>query len=265
MKNPFHKLKNHFSTPDREQSFLEHLEDFRRMLIRCIVSLTLVTAACIPLAKPMLYWLQEPLLRVAKQQNYTFELITTSPVEGFMQIVKVIFAAGVLLSLPIMLYFIAQFILPGLMPREKKMLVYGGLAGALLFIGGVALGYFISLPVAISIMFYFNDYLGTVANWKMDAYLGFVMQLLIGFGLAFELPLLLLFLGFLGIVSVEQLTTYRRHVIVGILILAMILTPPDVITQLQMTIPLYILYELCIVILRCTHRRDQQLNKGLEE
>ncbi|MBM4152871.1 MAG: preprotein translocase subunit TatC, partial [Kiritimatiellaceae bacterium] len=249
MKNPFHKLKNHFSTPDREQSFLEHLEDFRRMLIRCIVSLTLVTAACIPLAKPMLYWLQEPLLRVAKQQNYTFELITTSPVEGFMQIVKVIFAAGVLLSLPIMLYFIAQFILPGLMPREKKMLVYGGLAGALLFIGGgalgyfiaqfilpglmprekkmlvygglagallfiggVALGYFISLPVAISIMFYFNDYLGTVANWKMDAYLGFVMQLLIGFGLAFELPLLLLFLGFLGIVSVEQLTTYRRHV-----------------------------------------------------
>ncbi|MBM4152351.1 MAG: twin-arginine translocase subunit TatC, partial [Kiritimatiellaceae bacterium] len=96
-------------------------------------------------------------------------------------------------------------------------------------------------------------------------YLGFVMQLLIGFGLAFELPLLLLFLGFLGIVSVEQLTTYRRHVIVGILILAMILTPPDVITQLQMTIPLYILYELCIVILRCTHRRDQQLNKGLEE
>jgi sec-independent protein translocase protein TatC len=180
-------------------------------------------------------------------------------------VVKVVFATGVLLSLPFMIYFIAQFVMPGLKQREQKMLVYGGLAGSVLFAVGVAMCYIITLPVAVKIMFYFNNYLGTIANWKIDAYLGFVMHLLIGFGLAFELPLFLLILGRMGIVTVEQLCRHRRHVMIGILILAMVLTPPDVITQLQMAIPLYLLYELCILILRLTRRSAQKKMKGTEE
>jgi sec-independent protein translocase protein TatC len=142
------------------------------------------------------------------------------------------------------------------------MLLYGGLAGAVLFILGVATCYFISLPVAVGILFYFNDLLGTAAYWKMDAYLGFVMQLLIGFGLAFELPLILLMLGYTGIVSVARLCKYRRHMIIVILIVAMVLTPPDVFSQLQMAIPLYLLYELCILILRLRERGRRKNKKG---
>jgi sec-independent protein translocase protein TatC len=265
MKNLLNKLKPRFVSRDKEMPFLEHLEEFRRMLIRCILTLAVATAACIPLAKPLLRWMQAPLLQVAAQNNYEFELITTSPVEGFLQIVKVVFATGVLMSLPLIIYFIARFVMPGLKPNEQKMMVYGGLAGAVLFAIGVAMCYWITLPVAVKIMFYFNSYLGTVANWKIDAYLGFVMQLLIGFGLAFELPLILLMLGRMGIVTVAQLCKYRRHVIVGILIIAMVLTPPDVITQLQMAIPLYLLYELCILILRITQRSARKEKKGTEE
>ncbi|MFA7257345.1 MAG: twin-arginine translocase subunit TatC [Kiritimatiellales bacterium] len=265
MKNLFNKLKPRFIERDKELPFLEHLEEFRTMLIRCILTLVVATVVCIPLAKPLLNWMQAPLLQVAAQNHYTFELITISPVEGFLQVVKVVFATGVLLSLPLMIYFIAQFVIPGLKPKEQKMLVYGGLAGAVLFAVGVAMCYMITLPVAVKVMFYFNDYLGTTANWKIDAYLGFVMHLLIGFGLAFELPLILLMLGRMGIVSVAQLCKYRRHVIVGILIIAMVLTPPDVITQLQMAIPLYLLYELCILILRLTQRGAQKAKKGTDE
>jgi len=263
MKNPFRKLKETLNSEDREQPFLEHLEDFRKMLFRCLIAVAVCTLVCIPIARPMLNWLQAPLLETAEARDASFELITTSPVEGFLQVVKVVFAAGVLISLPLLVFFIAQFVLPGLRPKERKMLMVGGFFGALLFAGGVALCYFISLPVAVNIMFYFNDYLGTVANWKIEKYLGFVMHLLIGFGLAFEMPLILILLGRMGLVTPRQLREYRRHVFIGILALAMLLTPPDVVTQLQMAIPLYLLYECCIGILRLFERRDKQ--RGTEE
>jgi sec-independent protein translocase protein TatC len=263
MKNLLKKLKPRFTDRDKEQSFLTHLEEFRTTLIHCMSTLAVTTIVCIPLAKPLLHWLQAPLLKVAAQNNYTFSLITTSPVEGFMQVVKVVFAAGVLLSLPFMIYFIARFIFPGLKPNEQKMMVYGGLAGAILFAAGVALCYTMTLPVAVKVMFYFNNYLGTSAYWKIDTYLGFVLQLLIGFGLIFELPLILLLLGHLGIISTTQMRKYRRHVIIGILFIAMMLTPgPDVISQLQMAIPLYILYEVCILILCLRKRRNGEKKKG---
>ena len=258
MKNPFRKLKEKLNSEDREQPFLEHLEAFRQMLFRCFITVTVCTLICIPIARPLLNWLQAPLLQTAAARDVPFELITTSPVEGFLQVVKVIFAAGLLISLPLLIFFIAQFVLPGLKPKERKVLLLGGVAGAILFCGGMALCYFISLPVAVNMMFFFNDYLGTVANWKIDKYLGFVMQLLIGFGLAFEMPLILILLGRMGLVSVKLLREYRRHVLVGILVLAMILTPPDVITQLQMAIPLYLLYECCIGILRLFERQESK-------
>lgn len=251
-----------FATRDQAQPLLEHLEEFRRLLIHCLGVLAIGIVVCIPLAKPLVRWLQAPLLRVAEKNQYTFELITTSPVEGFLQLMKVVLAGGVLVSLPFMVMFAARFIFPGLKPAEQKHLVQGGVAGAGLFILGVAFGYLLTLPVAVKVMFTFNNYLGTTANWKIDSYLGFTLQLLIGFGLAFELPLLLLLLGRLGIVSPAQLRQYRRHVIVGILVVAMVLTPPDVPSQLQMAIPLWLLYELCVLILSLRERGGRRPEEG---
>ena len=261
MKFVLNNWKSPFAAEDRAQSILAHLEDLRRMLVRCLLAAAVACVACIPLARPLLHWLQAPLRQVAAQNHYALELITTSPVEGFMQLVKIIFATGVLVSLPVMIAFIAGFVFPGLKPPERKHLVYGGLAGAGLFAAGAGFGYYLTLPVAVKFMFYFNNALGTTANWKIDAYLGFVLQLLIGFGLAFELPLILLVLGRMGLVTTRQMRQYRRHVVVGILVIAMLLTPPDVASQLEMAIPLYLLYELCILILSI---RDRSLSKPKE-
>jgi sec-independent protein translocase protein TatC len=266
MKNLFEKLKPRFAYRDKELSFLDHLEEFRTMLIRCLLTLAVATVVCIPLAKPLLNWLQAPLLQVAEKNHYTFELITTSPIEGVLQVMKIVFATGVLLSLPFIIYFVARFVFPGLKAREQKIMVYGGLAGAVLFAGGVTLCYTVTLPIAINIMFYFNNYLGATANWKIDTYLSFVMQLLVSFGLIFELPLILLLLGHLGVISTAQMRTYRRHVVIGILSIAMVLTPgPDVISQLQMAIPLYLLYELCILILLVRDRKSRKEKEGIEK
>jgi len=249
-KNPmWKKLKTKLSYSEKSQSFLDHLEALRSVLLRCVITVLVAMALCIPLARPLVRWLQAPLIETAEARGTAFELITTTPVEGFLQVVKVIFSAGLLLSLPLLLYFIALFVLPGLKPKEQKAIAIGGIFGTLLFAAGVAACYFITLPAAVNVMFYFNDYLGTVANWKIEKYLGFVLHLLIGFGLAFELPLVVIGLGRMGLLTPCQLRQYRRHVAVGILALAMLLTPPDIITQLQMAIPLYLLYECCIGIL----------------
>lgn len=243
------KLTSKFSYDDEDKPFLEHLEAFRTTLIQCVVTLIVCMLACWPLAEPLLHWLTQPLADAAASTGFEYQLITLSPVEAFMQLVKVIFVSGLILSAPFIIFFIGLFVLPGLKGKEKKVITTASIAGGILFVAGVTMGYTITMPVAIQLMLKFNNTLGTTANWGIDKYIGFVLQLLLGFGLAFELPVVLIVLGKMGIVTSRGLREYRRHVIVGLFVLAMLLTPPDPMTQLQMAIPLIILYECCIWIL----------------
>jgi sec-independent protein translocase protein TatC len=165
---------------------------------------------------------------------------------------------GLLFSSPFLLLFIGAFIFPGLTQREKKAVIHASGFAVALFALGVWFGYHFTLPAALKMMFGMHTWLGIRAEWTITSYVTFALQLLIGFGLVFELPTILLALGKLGVVSSRQLRSVRRHAIVAILIVAAALTPPDVFSQMLMTLPLFGLYELCIWLIWMDERKKKR-------
>lgn len=234
--------------------FLEHLEDLRHTLMRCLGVFTVGLFIALPLAPFMLGILQYPLYRVVEDPA---DLLISTEVTGALSVIlQIAFWGGLLFSAPFLLFFIGSFIFPGLRRRERVLIVRAGTLAVLLFIVGVGMGYFITLPVALELMFRLHDVIGTQMTPRITDYVAFTMHLLIAFGLAFEMPVIILVLGRFGILRHEQLRQKRRHVFVGLLILAMLLTPPDVITQLIMATPLFVLYEGCIWVLWSRERKD---------
>lgn len=236
--------------------FLEHLEDLRSALIRSFSAIAIGMCVAFPLAPQILGVLKRPLHRVTSDPDHMLQSMEVSG--AFVAAMRMSFWSGLLFSMPALVMFIGSFILPALKPGEKRLAKQAGLLGLVLFTGGVLLGYFYTLPFALSAMFLFNDWLGVVPLWTVSSYVVFSTQLLIAFGLAFEIPLVLLILGRLGIVSGAWLRDHRRHAVVVALIIACVLTPPDVVSQIMMTIPLMLMYEGCIWLVLAWDRRRAQ-------
>jgi sec-independent protein translocase protein TatC len=148
--------------------------------------------------------------------------------------------------------------MPGLTRRERVLARKSFGFAFVLFVLGAAMGYFFCLPIALRMMLRIHAWLGISPEWTVNDYVAFATQMLIGFGLAFELPVVVLVLGKLGIVSVEQLSAKRRHVVVICLAIGMLLTPQDIASQLIMAVPLYVLFELCLLILRVDRRKQER-------
>jgi sec-independent protein translocase protein TatC len=242
--------------PEEERDvkpFLDHLEDLRRMLIRCLAVLGMGMLVCLPFAPRILAILTGPLEKVVGDPSRFLRSLEV--VGAFAVTLRIGFWGGLLLSVPFLFLFIGEFVFPGLTRREKDLALKACGFALGLFVVGVLIGYFITLPIAIGLMFRWHAWLGVQAEWVITSYVAFASQLLIGFGLAFELPVLVLVLGKLGILNSAQLRSKRRHVVVLLLVIAMILTPPDVFTQLIMALPLILLYEFCIWIVWADERR----------
>lgn len=166
------------------------------------------------------------------------------------------FFGGLLLSLPFLVFFLALFVLPGVRDVEQRAIKRIAVFSGGLFLLGVVMGYKITLPLALGLMLKIGAQLGGESIWFYSKYIMFALQLLLAFGLAFQLPVAILILGKMGVVGSRQLREKRRHVIVGLLVLSMLLTPPDLLTQLLLAAPLILLYEFCIWFLHFTGNRD---------
>ena len=163
---------------------------------------------------------------------------------------------GLILSLPLLLYFIGQFLLPALTLREKKFLAPVFAAGAVLFAVGVTFCYAFVLKATLKFFLGYNDYFGWGTMWTAKALIDFEVQMLAGFGVAFELPLVILVLNLLGLVSSAQLAAKRRHAGVIIFIAACCIIPStDIFSLSVLTVPMYLLYEACILIARIVEKR----------
>jgi len=250
-------MRAHDEQGERDaKPFLQHLEDLRTMLIRSFLALALGMLIVAPAAPQFLRFLKKPLLIVTSNPDTFLRSIEVSG--AFNLSLLIAFWGGLLLAAPFVVFFVGGFIFPGLTRREQNVVRSSSGIAVFLFLAGVFLGYRMMLPVALKVMFGMHDWMGIAAEWTVSSYIVFSIQLMLAFGLALELPLLVLLLGQLGILTSSQLRDKRKIVIVIILVIAALLTPPDVFSQLLMGIPLILLYELCIWLIWLKERKKQE-------
>jgi len=229
-------------TEEAKQPFTSHLDELRKRLITCFIAVGIGFVASYAFKEQLFYILVAPLQSAMKSGD---TLIYTHLPEAFFTFLKTALIAGIMLASPVIIYQFWMFMAPGLYDREKRLLVPILFLSTFFFIGGALFGYFIVFPFGFK--FFLSFATETIRPMpSMREYLSFASKLLLAFGLVFELPLVITFLAKLGIVSVEFLKKYRKYAILLFFVGAAVLTPPDVVTQIMMALPLMVLYEISI-------------------
>src|SRR4051795_4009922 len=258
-------LRNFFKfreVPDSETAkpFLEHLEDLRWTIVKMAIALFAAMIISFFFREQLVAIMQRPLHKVDPQIGALRALgITDSITISF----SLAFYAGIVLSFPLLLYFLAEFVLPALTAVEKRLMFPAIFVSFLLFVSGVAVCYFLLLPNTIKFFFQDTESLGWEPAWTVQEYYSFVTRFTVGFGLAFELPVVVLVLVRLGFVTYELMSRTRPFAVVLIFILAAVITPtPDMLSMMAMGLPMYLLYEICIWIAWFMQRRAKRLTSS---
>lgn len=231
--------------PNEKGSFWDHLDEFRKRLFTVLLVVAILSAAAFSVSRQITAFITE---------TSPCPLVTLAPSEAVTAHLKLSVTAGIIVAAPVILFQIWRFIAPGLYKREKKAVVTVTVAGALLFIAGISFAWFVMRTPALILFQSFET--GNISGmWNLSSYIDFIGTFLLVFGAAFQLPLAVLFLTKTGLIEPGDLASYRRHVVVGLLVLAAILTPPDPLTQVMLALPLYVLFEISLLIARLTFRK----------
>jgi sec-independent protein translocase protein TatC len=223
-----------------------HLQELRKRLVLSFIAVGAGFALCYAFAESIFDILSAPLLKMMPTGG---SLIFTSVAEAFFTYMKVAFIAGLILASPFVLYQVWAFVAPGLYRHEKKYVVPFVLAGSFFFALGIFFGYYIALPIGFKFLLGFaTDFIKPMPSMK--EYLSFSIKFLLAFGLIFEFPVVLVLLARIGVVDAKTLARQRKYAILLIFIFAAILTPPDIISQVILALPMIGLYELSILLSR---------------
>ena len=242
---------------DEKVPFTSHLEELRNRLITSFIAIGVGAVISFAFKERLFNILVRPLIKVMEEGD---TLIFTGLPEAFFTYLKVSLLAGIIVSSPVILYQFWMFVAPGLYKKERRMMGPIVLLSSFFFIGGALFGYFIVFPWG------FKFFLGFATETirplpSMKEYFAFSAKLLLAFGLVFELPLVLTFLARLGIVSVDFLKKNRKYALLLFFAGAAILTPPDVVTQVMMALPLMVLYEISIIGARIFGRKKPEVDE----
>ena len=235
---------------DGERPLIAHLLELRMRLLRGVAGLGVALACLLPFANRLYAWLAQPLLDKLPKGG---QLIATQVASPFFAPMKLAFFAALMVAMPWLLYQLWAFVAPGLYRREKRLALPLLTSALALFYAGCAFAYFLVLPMVFGFLTRVTP-AGVAMMTDISAYLDFVLVLFLAFGLAFELPVALVILALLGWVTPAQLREGRGYAIVGIFIVAAVVTPPDVVSQLMLAIPMCLLYEAGILAARIVTR-----------
>lgn len=239
-----------------EMPFLDHLEELRWRIIWSLAALIVGVAVAFVLVYQfeLLTWMQGPILPFL----HGHKLVYTHPGDGFSILLQTSIIVGIVLALPVVVWQVYAFLSPALHRHEKRIAIPVILGAVLLFIGGAALAWYFVLPMTLRFLFNLGD-----KNFDqmitVSEYFGFVSSLVLAMGAVFELPIAILLLSFFGLVTPKFLAKFRRHAILGSYIAAAIITPGDLfITSIALMVPLYMLYELSIILSYVVVRRREK-------
>lgn len=238
-------------TQQTAQPLIEHLLELRRRLMWTIGGLLLCFLALMPFAQQLYTFAAQPLMATLPAGT---SMIATDVIAPFFVPVKVTLMAAFLLSLPHTLYQVWAFIAPALYQNEKRLVMPLVLSSVLLFFAGMAFAYFLVFPLVFKFLAGVTP-VGVNMATDIDKYLSFILGMFVAFGATFEVPVVVVLLNRMGVVSLAQLRLARPYVIVGAFVLAAVITPPDVISQVLLAVPLIVLYEAGLWFCRFIHPR----------
>ena len=240
-----------------------HIAELRSRLIKIVIVYFIFFVVSFVFWKQIFMWMSEPLLQALKLEKHG-EIIFTGLAEPFFTAVKISLFAGFFFALPFILYQIWAFVAPGLYEHEKKLILPFVFWGTIMFVLGAAFAYYIVFPVGFKVLITFGGSQFT-AMPRMSEYVSFFGKLMLGFGIAFEMPVVTYFLAKLGLVTDKTLIEFSRYAIVLIFIIAAVLTPPDLFSQLAMSMPLLILYGVSILIAKVVNPELEENKKAQNE
>ena len=233
-----------------------HLQELRKRLILSFIAVWVGFVLCYALADSLFNILAIPLLKVMPAVG---TLIFTSVAEAFFTYMKVAFIAGLILASPFVLYQVWAFVAPGLYRNEKRYVVPFVFLGSFFFALGIFFGFFVAIPIGFKFLLgYATDFINPMPSMK--EYLSFSIKFLLAFGLVFEFPVVLLLLSKIGVVDAKKLAGQRKYAILLIFIFAAVMTPPDLVSQVLMALPLMGLYELSIILSRFFGKKSMPIS-----
>ncbi|SLN47202.1 Sec-independent protein translocase protein TatC [Roseovarius albus] len=254
---------------------IEHLAELRNRLIHSVIAFIIGMVICFTVATPIFNFLTAPLCEVLAERGQDCDLIFISPQEGFFVAIKVSLLGGLILAFPYIANQMWRFVAPGLYRNEKGAFLPFLVASPFMFILGASFAFYVVTPLAYDFFLGFQQFgqegeavvgeevkqgLSVVFQGSAQEYLNLTIKFIVAFGLCFQLPVLLTLMGKAGLVSSEGLRTVRKYAVVGILVLAALVTPPDVITQVILFVVVYGLYEVSIfLVMRVEKDREKKL------
>ncbi|WP_298841951.1 twin-arginine translocase subunit TatC [uncultured Roseobacter sp.] len=255
---------------------IEHLAELRTRLIRSVIAFLIGMIICFTVATPIFNFLTNPLCTVLSERGQDCDLIFISPQEGFFVAIKVSLLGGLMLSFPVIAHQMWRFVAPGLYKNEKGAFLPFLISSPVMFLLGASFAFYVVTPLAYDFFLGFQQFgaegeavvgdpaiapgLSVVFQGSAQEYLNLTIKFIVAFGMCFQLPVLLTLMGKAGLVSAEGLGNVRKYAVVAILVLAALVTPPDVITQVILFVVVYGLYEVSIFLVkRVETKREAKL------